>query len=141
MCLCLVITYLITVLLVQLAGLGCLLSEKTLLPESYNLWISCALIGGVGGTMYCMRGVYINYCVNKTWDKIWVPWYLLRPIVSFVAGGISYVFVMAGLLLIVPKTGEALNQWGLYAFAFWAGYKVDAFMKKAEGACDLVQGK
>lgn len=115
MCLCLIIMYLIAVLMAQLIGLGYLLKETIILQEPYKLWVTCALIGGVGGVIYCMRGMYLNYCVNKKWNRDWWLWYLLRPIVSFVMGAVSYIFLRAGLIFLSPTNGEDLNQWTFYA--------------------------
>jgi uncharacterized MnhB-related membrane protein len=43
--------------------------------EIVRVPITCALIGGLGGVTYCLRGVYLNACVRKQWDDAWQPWY------------------------------------------------------------------
>ena len=72
-----------------------------LMPQwwhSLGLVVPCALVGGIGGVVYCLRGVYLNACVKKVWDDQWQPWYYIRPIVSHLCGAISFLFLKAGLL-------------------------------------------
>ena len=40
----------------------------------YQLAISCILIAALAGVLYCIRAVYVNYCVNKNWDERWEVW-------------------------------------------------------------------
>lgn len=92
----------------------------------------CVLFGGLGGATYCLRGVYLNACVRKQWDIGWLPWYLLRPIVSLVLGGVSYLFVKAGLLLMGAGQDQANSLLGIWAVSFIAGLNVDRFLAKIE---------
>ena len=92
----------------------------------------CVLFGGLGGVTYCLRGVYLNACVRKQWDVGWLPWYLLRPIVSMVLGGVSYLFVKSGLLLLGATQDEAGSQLGIWAMSYLAGLNVDRFLVKIE---------
>jgi len=41
--------------------------------SALGLVVICTLIGGVGGVVYCLRGVYLNVCVRKSWDDQWQP--------------------------------------------------------------------
>lgn len=104
--------------------------------EDFRLLFACILIGGSGGVLYCFRGVYLNHSVKDQWSDKWIPWYLIRPIVSLICGGISYLFLKAGLLVLeAEKEGDASNL-GFYALAFIAGMNVDKFIEKIE---DLAQ--
>ena len=47
-----------------------------------QLFFLCALTGGVGGCVYCLRGVYIHRCVERNWNSDWYVWYFIRPIVK-----------------------------------------------------------
>lgn len=102
----------------------------------FELPILCALSGGFGGVLYCLRGVYLNYSVKKQWDKIWYPWYITRPVVSLITGGISFVFLKAGLLVLEARSENESSFLGFYALAFIAGLNVDKFISKIE---DLAQ--
>lgn len=108
------------------------LGEAAWLAGELRLAVLCVLFGGLGGLTYCLRGVYLNACVRKQWDVGWLPWYVLRPIVSLIFGGVSYLFVKAGLLLL--GAAQAVNgpPLGIWAFAFIAGLNVDRFLAKIE---------
>lgn len=114
-------------------GLICLAQNQIpILPDALQVVIGCVLFGGLGGCTYCLRGVYLNACVRKSWDKSWLPWYFIRPIVSLVLGGMSYVFVKSGLLLFGATQQTDSSQLGLWAVAFLAGLNVDKFVAKIE---------
>jgi hypothetical protein len=50
----------------------------------------CAVIGGIGGGVYCLRAIYITVCVKKNWDDQWLVWYYL------VCYGARYTFMRFG---------------------------------------------
>jgi hypothetical protein len=96
----------------------------------------CAVVGGLGGCIYCLRGVYLNASVRKNWDKAWEVWYYIRPIVSHFCGAVSFVFLKAGLLLLGAKQSDNAGDLGFLALSFIAGLNVDKFISKLE---DLAQ--
>lgn len=108
------------------------LGQVNWLPAHLQIVVGSILFGGLGGCTYCLRGVYLNACVRKTWDKTWLPWYFIRPIVSLVLGGMSYVFVKSGLLLFGATQQTDSSQLGIWAVAFLAGLNVDKFVAKIE---------
>lgn len=102
----------------------------------------CGICGGVGGTLYCLRGVYLNYCVNERWSNHWLPWYFIRPIASIVTGTFSYYLLQAGLFVLEAKANNSTpaSYYGFYAFSFIAGYNVDQFLKKVEDIAKTTWG-
>jgi len=100
--------------------------------ESTLIVLRCGAIGGLGGVVYCIRGVYLNKCVRKCWDSDWYVWYLLRPLASCICGGVAFLFMKAGLLLLDASKDQTSNDVGLYALAFIAGLNVDKFLQKIE---------
>lgn len=108
--------------------------------EPLKVGLMCAFIGGVGGCIYCLRSVYIQACVKKQWDNEWIPWYYLRPIVSVACGGVSYLFLKAGLLILESGTNPGSSDLGFYALAFIAGLNVDKFLSKVEEIAQAVWG-
>jgi hypothetical protein len=92
----------------------------------------CLLMGGIGGLIYCLRGVYYNKCVKKNWDPEWNTWYYLRPIVSSICGGISYIFLKAGLLVLESQQYPNSTNLGFLGLAFITGFNVDKFLEKIE---------
>jgi H+/Cl- antiporter ClcA len=100
----------------------------------------CSLIGGVGGVVYCLRGVYLNVSVRKSWDDQWQPWYYIRPIVSHICGAISFLFLKAGLILLEAQPKTHATDLGFMAFAFIAGLNVDKFITKIEDVAQAAWG-
>lgn len=90
----------------------------------------CVLFGLLGGTLYCIRAIYLNRCVRKTWDISWLSWYILRPISAAILGGMSEIFVQTGLMAL---SESATASSSVYLIAFVAGLNVDRFLKKLEG--------
>lgn len=110
------------------------------IPEwlrAYDTVLLCGLTGGIGGCVYCLRGLYVNTCVRpEGWDPKWMPWYFIRPIVSHLCGGISFVVLKTGLLVLESQPKSDSHQLGFYLLAFVAGLNVDKFVTKIE---DLAQ--
>ena len=100
--------------------------------DIHRLWFLCAILGGVGGCVYCLRGVYLNACVRKNWDSAWEPWYYIRPFVSVACGVVSCLFLKAGLLVLESTQSQSATDLGFYALAFVAGLNVDKFIAKVE---------
>lgn len=127
-----VIVYLLMLLSTE-AYLGYKMLYCSLLPKSdYDVLFECILISGIGGVLYCLRGVYLNFCVRKSWDNDWMVWYLVRPITSLICGGVSFLFLKAGLLVLEAKKESDASNLGFFAFAFIAGLNVDKFITKIE---------
>ncbi|EHK7585906.1 hypothetical protein [Vibrio parahaemolyticus] len=94
--------------------------------------IYCVLVAVSGGVLYCFRAVYLNYSVRKQWDKVWLVWYLFRPIASGIMGYVTYLVITAGLVA-VGSTSVEHSATLLYALSFFSGLNVDGFLKKFEG--------
>lgn len=115
--------------------------NKPAFPESFlKLLVYCGLCGGVGGVTYCLRGVYLNASVFKRWDEAWLPWYFIRPIVSFICGAVSCLFLRAGLIVLEAKQTQASTNLAFYALAFIAGLNVDKFVEKIEDIAQVTWG-
>ena len=132
-------------LLAMLSGLTYVLGLNVLgqLPnalEPIKVGLMCAAIGGTGGCVYCLRAVYLNACVRNQWDTAWHPWYYIRPLVSVACGGISYLFLRAGLLVLESGTHPNSSDLGFYALSFIAGLNVDKFISKVEDVAQAVWG-
>lgn len=105
-----------------------------------GLALPCALIGGVGGVVYCLRGIYLSACVRKAWDDKWQPWYYIRPIVSHLCGAISFLFLRAGLILLESQPKVQSTDLGFLALAFISGLNVDKFIAKIEDIAQATWG-
>jgi hypothetical protein len=117
-----------------------LLGQIPPMYEPLRIGVACCCTGGIGGTLYCLRAVYLTRCVRNSWSQDWHWWYFLRPVASFICGGVSYLFLKAGLLVLESKTEGAASEVGFYALAFVAGLNVDKFIQKIEGVALAVWG-
>lgn len=137
----LIALYLITILVSLTYLILCnILGNLVIDHESLKVGVMSALVGGIGGCIYCLRAIYIQACVKKHWDHEWHPWYYLRPIVSIACGGVSYLFLKAGLLILESGTNPGSSDLGFYALAFIAGLNVDKFISKIEDIAQAVWG-
>lgn len=121
------------------AGYNVLLTSNPFVM-SHMVALLCVAISGLGGCLYCLRAVYLHRCAYKNWDDDWQAWYYLRPIVSLGAGGTSYLFLQAGLLVLESQSQPTSTEIGFYALAFIAGYNVDKFLEKIEDVAAAVWG-
>jgi hypothetical protein len=108
--------------------------------QTNQIPITCAICGGFGGNLYCLRAIYLNYCVKKTWDPLWYAWYVIRPIVSMISGGVSCLFLKAGLLVLEAQPNTDSSYHGYHALAFIAGLNVDKFISKIEDIAQATWG-
>lgn len=135
-----VMVYLIVVLSGYIAFGVQLLSGNIIVPVEIRLPLYCGICGGIGGITYCLRGVYINACVFDRWTEKWLPWYFIRPLVSFICGVVSYVFLKSGLIVLEAQQSEHPTNLAFYALAFIAGLNVDKFIEKLEDIAQVSWG-
>lgn len=137
----LILIYLVALLLGSvISGAGISLN---LLPAPYDalkIPLLCIATACVGGCAYCLRAIYLNKCVYQRWDPTWHIWYFIRPITSMVSGGVSYLFLSAGLLILDSKSNSNSTEIGFLALAFIAGYNVDKFFAKIEDVAKTIWG-
>lgn len=78
--------------------------------------------------------------MRNQWDKQWYPWYIIRPFVSILTGGVSFIFLKAGLLVLEAQSDANSSNLGYYALAFIAGLNVDKFITKVEELAEATWG-
>jgi hypothetical protein len=136
-----IVSYLLLFLgLLCAAGLAIFSGLLPAWANSMQLGLACALIGGAGGCVYCLRGVYIHRCVERNWNSDWYTWYFVRPLVSVICGAVSFLFLKAGLLVLESRQQEGATEIGFYALAFIAGLNVDKFIAKIEDVAQAAWG-
>lgn len=109
-----------------------ILLGSIMIPDAIQLAVYCGICGGIGGVTYCLRGVYLNACVWDRWTEKWLPWYFIRPIVSFICGVVSFIFLKSGLIVLEAQQSANPTNLAFYALAFIAGVNVDKFIEKLE---------
>lgn len=131
----------LVVLLAVYASIGIqMLLGNIVGPEAIQLAVYCGICGGIGGITYCLRGVYLNACVFDRWSEKWLPWYFIRPIVSFICGVVSFIFLKSGLIVLEAQQSEHPTNLAFYALAFIAGLNVDKFIEKLEDIAQVTWG-
>ncbi len=133
--------FLILCLVVETWAVGLVLSGA--LPSwlaPFEVACLCGLTAGVGGVIYCLRGLYLNVCAGDGWNPKWMPWYFIRPVVSLVCGVVSYLLLKAGLLVLDSAPRGESNHLGFYVLAFIAGLNVDKFLTKIEEVAQTTWG-
>jgi len=134
-------SYLLFILGLYAWLLWALIQGKIILPnETFKLALLCSVSGGIGGVLYCLRGIYLNASVFQQWSEVWFPWYFLRPFASFICGAASFIFLKAGLIMLEAKQIESPSNFAFYAFAFAAGLNVDKFIEKIEDIAQVTWG-
>ena len=136
------------VLLVLFSALIVILSSSYVINYGVSIFgnldfrtiLNSILIGGLGGVIYCLRSTYLNVSVRKCWDESYVVWYFVRPIASLIIGGISYLFIKAGLVLFSTAEHYEINQLSIWSLAFLSGLNVDKFLKKLESIGEMLWG-
>lgn len=106
----------------------------------FEVGLLCGLTAGIGGVVYCLRGLYVNTCAGDGWNPKWMPWYFIRPSVSLVCGVVSYLLLKAGLLVLDSAPREETTHMGFYVLAFIAGLNVDKFLTKIEEIAQTTWG-
>jgi hypothetical protein len=136
-----IILYLIVLLLVSAVAIAQMSLGLLIAPyDILKIPLMCIAVACIGGCAYCLRAIYLNKCVHKRWDTDWHTWYFLRPITSTISGGVSYLFLKAGLLILDSKAGSDSSEIGFFALAFIAGLNVDKFFAKIEDVAKTLWG-
>ena len=120
------------------------LDLRGLLPAwllSHRLVFRCVVAGGLGGILYCGRGVYLHTCVQADWTTRWEPWYYIRPIISLLCGGVGFLFLKGGLILLGCSQTPGSSDLGFVALSFVAGMNVDNFVRRIEEVSRAVWGR
>lgn len=126
-------TYLLLIIIGLIIGLF-LISQSNYFPGGHSAkdYAICAIVGGLAGCIYCLRGIYLNRCVRKNWDTDWTCWYYIRPLVSLLCGAASRLFVQAGLIILEAEASASASHAGFWSLAFLAGYNCDKFLQRIE---------
>ncbi len=106
-------------------------------PRLINILIYISCSGGIGGTIYCIRGFYKNLG-SDSFEAKWTWWYVFRPIISAIIGLFAYFMIVGGLMSISnsPDVNYSKSVMFYCAVSFLAGFSFTKFMEKI----DLISG-
>lgn len=98
--------------------------------------------GGIGGTLYCIRGFYQNLGENN-FQLNWAWWYVFRPVISVIVGVFMYFLVVGGLMSISNSPDVNLKKGVLFysALSFLSGYSFTRFADKIDDITKTILSK
>lgn len=99
-------------------------------PEpGVGVWFLCGAAGGLGATLYALRGFYWAVGPQRgddsrfRYDPSWTWWYIFRPILGSVLGLVGYVAVRVALSPVrVPAPADEQSILPFVAIAFISGF-------------------
>lgn len=101
--------------------------------EMVRLLIYFGCSGGIGGTIYCVKGFY-KHLGEERFKPSWTWWYIFRPIISVMIGIFTYFLIVGGLISIsdCPDVNVEKNVMLYCAISFIAGFSFANFTSKVE---------
>jgi hypothetical protein len=85
-------------------------------------YMYAACVGGLASLTYCLRAVYLNYCVHDRWTQQWIPWYIIRPFIGCMIG----MIVLGTFRMILPS----ISVENLFFLIVFASLNSNGFFKK-----------
>jgi hypothetical protein len=77
----------------------------------FPLWNTMAW-GGIGGVVGSMYSLYWHAAVEQDFDKQYLMWYIVQPIMGMILGGIVYLIIASGFISVQVLAGQATNLEG-----------------------------
>jgi hypothetical protein len=74
----------------------------------FPLWNTMAW-GGIGGVVGSLYSLYWHAAVEQDFDKQYVMWYIVQPIMGMILGGIVYLIVASGFMSVQVLAGQAAD--------------------------------
>jgi hypothetical protein len=100
--------------------------------DGIRLLVYIASSGGLGATVYCIRGLYKHHSLGD-YDTKYVYWFLFRPWIGTVLGVVAYLLICGGLLVFTSGSAavkEPPAKSLLVGVAFLAGFSANEFVMK-----------
>jgi hypothetical protein len=72
----------------------------------FPLWNTMAW-GGIGGVVGSLYSLYWHAAVEQDFDKQYVMWYFVQPIMGVILGGIVYMIIGSGFMTVQVLAGQA----------------------------------
>ncbi len=79
---------------------------KLSMEHIFPLWNTMAW-GGIGGVVGSLYSLYWHAAVEQDFDKQYLMWYIVQPIMGLILGGIVYLVIAAGFLSVQVLTAQA----------------------------------
>ncbi len=137
---------LLGVYLLSILGLFIFLGVKFYLNQPEDKLILSLIIiacsGGIGGTLYAIRGFYQSLAKGIFNFDNWAWWYIFRPLMSAVIG-VFVSFLIIGGILVIGSGGLNYSRGLMFysAIAFLAGFSFTQFANKLEEIASTIFAK
>lgn len=79
---------------------------KLSMEHIFPLWNTMAW-GGIGGVVGSLYSLYWHAAVEQDFDKQYLMWYIVQPIMGIILGGIVYLIIAAGFMSVQMLGGQA----------------------------------
>lgn len=111
-------------------------------PDILRILTYVGASGGIGGTLYSIRGFYKNLGTN-TFESRWNWWYIFRPVISSVIGVFAYFLIVGGLISISQTAEVTLGKGVMFycGVSFLAGYSFTRFAEGLDTISEMLFGK
>jgi hypothetical protein len=76
------------------------------MEQIFPLWNTMAW-GGIGGVVGSLYSLYWHAAVEQDFDRQYVMWYIVQPIMGVILGGIVYLIIAAGFISIQVLAAQA----------------------------------
>jgi hypothetical protein len=74
----------------------------------FPLWNTMAW-GGIGGVVGSLYSLYWHAAVEQDFDKQYLMWYIVQPIMGIILGGIVYLIIASGFISVQVLAGQATD--------------------------------
>jgi hypothetical protein len=78
-----------------------------------------AMLAGMLGALVHATTSFATYLGNREFDRSWVPWFALRPLIGMTLGLLFYLIVRAGF--VTSNGADSINPFGVTAISGLAG--------------------
>jgi hypothetical protein len=101
--------------------------------------VGCAVWGALGGIVAALFGL-IWHWTKRDFDRSYLAWYFLKPVLGLLLGPLVYLFVGAGLTATQSNTANIEKHDLLYLGAFVVGFGERFFLRLIDRVATAVFG-
>lgn len=102
-------------------------SARVVPPGYEGIW-EPIMWGGLGGVCGIFYSLYWHVAIKRDFDRQYVMWYLVQPLLGSMIGMIIYMIITVGFLTI-QGTPTPANPLFMYLLAFIAGFRQRFFLE------------
>ena len=105
-----------------------------LASKDRQLLLLAILAGGVGASIHALQS-FTAFIGNQRFERSWMTWYYVRPVIGMLLALLSYLVVRGGL---IQGNSPDMNPYGIAALGGLAGMFSKKAVDKLAEVCDAV---